>query len=43
MDGPGRPRRRRNWLLLVLALLALPVVAYLGLVLWIGLSLSGSY
>jgi hypothetical protein len=43
MDGPGRPRRRRNWLRIVLVVLGLPVLMYLGLMLWIGLSLSGSY
>ena len=41
-DGRAR-RRRRNWLVMALVAIGLPLLAYLGLTLAIGLGLSGSY
>jgi hypothetical protein len=39
----SRTRRRRNWIILLLVVIALPILAYFGLMLAIGLGLSGSY
>jgi hypothetical protein len=35
--------RRRNWLVLFLVAVSVPALAYLGLLLAIGLGLSGAY
>jgi hypothetical protein len=42
MDG-GRAKRRRNWIKLAVVTIAVPVLVYVGLMLAIGLGLSGSY
>lgn len=42
MDG-GRAKRRRRWTKVALVAIGLPVLMSVGLTLWIGLSLSGSY
>jgi len=40
----GRPTtRRRRWVKVALVAIGLPVLMFAGLMLWIGLSLSGSY
>jgi hypothetical protein len=39
----SRHARRRNWIVLVVAAIGLPVVAYLGLMLAIGLGMSSGY
>ena len=39
----GRRVRRRNWLILLLVAVGVPVLAYMGWWLVIGLGLSGAY
>jgi predicted RND superfamily exporter protein len=39
----SRHARRRNWIILVLVAIGLPVVAYLGLMLAIGIGMSSGY
>jgi hypothetical protein len=39
----ARRARRRNWIVLLLVVIGLPVVAYLGLMLAIGLGMSSGY
>jgi hypothetical protein len=42
MDG-GRARRRRSWIIVGLVAIGVPIVAWFGLMLAIGIGLSGSY
>ena len=42
MDG-GRSKRRRNWIVVGLVAITLPILVYVGLMLAIAVGLSGSY
>jgi hypothetical protein len=39
----NRARRRRNWIILGLVAIGIPALAYLGLMLAIGLGMSSGY
>ena len=43
MDERRARRRRRNWVVLMIVAIGVPILAYVGLMLAIAIGLSGSY